>query len=251
MMLRNGTYPGVNHAFQTVTHVGHSFGSAQTFALVNMYPEISNGIVLSGFSINSSFVSSFMTGGNFMQANTNAPVRFGNTTAMMIQELVNASPLADYLTGVDLSVIPPGQGLPNGYLINNNIEALQLLFLYPGYFDPMLEVLGEQTKQPVTIGELLTLGAVPTMNNYAGPVLVINGNGDVPYCGGDCSATGNPMLPSIPAGVKMALPKVQASDFMAYVQPNTGHGINFHYNATAAYKIIQNFLSSKNLGSKY
>lgn len=42
--------------------------------------------------------------------------------------------------------------------------------------------------------------------------------------------------------MKMNFPK--AKSFDAYIQPTTGHGINFHYNATAAYDIIQNFFKS-------
>ena len=58
-------------------------------------------------------------------------------------------------------------------------------------------------------------------------------------------ATGDPALPSIPAVVGMAFPA--ASAFEAYIQPNTGHGINVHYNATAAYRIIQEFLDTHGL----
>ena len=61
-MLRNGTFPGFNQTFSKVVHVGHSFGSAQTYALASMYPNITDGIVLTGFSMNGSFVSSFAAG---------------------------------------------------------------------------------------------------------------------------------------------------------------------------------------------
>ena len=64
-MLRNGTFPNVNHTFTKVVHVGHSFGSAQTYSLANMYPNITDAIVLTGFSMNSSFVPFFAAGGNF------------------------------------------------------------------------------------------------------------------------------------------------------------------------------------------
>jgi pimeloyl-ACP methyl ester carboxylesterase len=74
-MLRNGTFPGVNHTFSKVVHVGHSFGSAQTYALVSMYPNITDGIVLTGFSMNESFVNPFIAGGNFQQADRNQPLR--------------------------------------------------------------------------------------------------------------------------------------------------------------------------------
>ena len=57
--------------------------------------------------------------------------------------------------------------------------------------------------------------------------------------------TGNPALASIPADVAAAFP--MASAFEAYIQPNTGHAINVHYNSTAAYMVIQNFLDTHGL----
>ena len=37
-LLINGSYPGVNHTFNAsdIVHVGHSFGSAQTYLLAEM-----------------------------------------------------------------------------------------------------------------------------------------------------------------------------------------------------------------------
>ena len=70
---------------------------------------------------------------------------------------------------------------------------------------------------------------------------------DLPFCGGNCFATGDPSLPSIPAAVAKSFPKVSSGNFTAYIQPNTGHGINAHYNATGAYDVIQTFLQSKGL----
>ena len=49
--------------------------------------------------------------------------------------------------------------------------------------------------------------------------------------------------------VKMNFPSVSESNFSSHIQPNTGHGINFHYNATGAYKVWLDFLGSKNLAS--
>jgi hypothetical protein len=45
----------------------------------------------------------------------------------------------------------------------------------------------------------------------------------------------------------MAFPA--ASAFEAYIQPNTGHGLNFHYNATAGYQVIQDFLGRNGLSA--
>lgn len=70
---------------------------------------------------------------------------------------------------------------------------------------------------------------------------------DLPYCGGNCLATGDPSVPSIPATAQKSFPNVPAADFEAYIQPNSGHGINFHYNATGAYDVISEFLLAKGL----
>ena len=243
MMLRTGQYPGVPQAFQKVVHVGHSFGSAQTFALASMYPTASDAIVLTGFSTNMSFSGLFLAGGNFMQANLVQPHRFGNCSG--------------------------GQDLLNGYLLSGNAAADQLLFLQPGYFDPMIAMAAEHTKQPVTVGELLTLGSAPMMNPYARPVLIVTGGmchpsmsgccgscgslvlaeNDVPFCGGKCLAMGDPSVASIPAAANMAFPSVDVTNFTAYIQPNTAHGINLHYNSTGAYKVIDHFIGSKGLAA--
>lgn len=71
---------------------------------------------------------------------------------------------------------------------------------------------------------------------------------DLPYCGSDCLATGG-AAPSIPSQVKMNFPNVADGNFSAVVQPNSGHGINLHYNATGAYAVMNDFLGSKGLAS--
>ena len=170
----------------------HSFGSAQTYSLVNMYPDISDGIVLTGFSMNASFVSLFQAGGDFVLANLNQPFRFGNasfavgdailssiasslnvsTTSMAVMNLINNYGLTDYIAGLQQR---QKVQYANGYLANSNANSNQYLFFLPGFFDGQLGFTGEATKQPVTVGELLTLGSAPMVNRYAGPVLVVTG----------------------------------------------------------------------------
>jgi pimeloyl-ACP methyl ester carboxylesterase len=178
MMLRDGSFPNVNFTFTKVVHVGHSFGSAQTYALANMYPNLTDGIILSGFSMNSSFTGYFLAGGNFQQANANQPLRFSNVTGAQVQGILSqyASPLVDYLAPLSFTGLPAPQNLPNGYLVSSNEEANKYLFFYPNYFSPDVLTVAEATKQPVTLGEILTLASLPMMNNYAGPVMVINGS---------------------------------------------------------------------------
>lgn len=208
-MARNGSFPGIRQKPQKIVHVGHSFGSVQTYALSAMYPNITDGIVLTGFSMNTSFGPYFVAGANFHQANT-----------------------------ILSSYYPPG------YLVSSNIVANEFLFFTPPYFDHNILAFAEQNKKPVTVGELLTLSSVPMQNPFTGPVLIITGSNDVPFCGGDCTNTGG-AAESIPAQGKMAFPAARA--FEAYIQPHTGHGINLHYNATGAYEVIAGFLKGNGL----
>lgn len=127
--------------------------------------------------MNASFVSLFVAGSNFQLARLNQPLKFGNTNGTQIQNLLAeyAEPLNSFLAPIDLSTLPEPQNLPNGYLISGNGEAGKYLFLKPKFYDPAIGTLAEQTKQPVTLGEALTLGSLVMQNAYAGPVMVITG----------------------------------------------------------------------------
>ena len=140
-----------------------------------MYPTISDGIVLTAFSMSSTFVGFFGAGANFEQAYLNQPFRFGNVSASAstMESLLNMYSLTDYLVGITSS--SPSLDYPAGYLTNANIGANQYLFFLPGFFDPGVLLVGEKTKQPVTVGELLTLTSGPMVNAYAGPVLIVTG----------------------------------------------------------------------------
>lgn len=139
---RDGTFPRAPK-YKKIVHVGHSFGSSQTYALSAMYPTLSDGVVLTGFSMNSSFVGEFILGGNFLQAALVAPERLG--------------------------------AYPRGYIADSDVEGILTQFLLPGYYSPPLLNIAFSTQQPATIGEILTLGSVPMTNTFAGPVLVIAG----------------------------------------------------------------------------
>lgn len=212
-MVRKGSFPGIHQKPEKVVHVGHSFGSGQTYALSAMYPDLSDAIVLTGFSLNSSFMPYFLTGANFQQAQSQGQIE------------------GDY---------------PPGYLVSSNINANHYLFFHAPNFDPDMLVFAEQSKKPVTVGELMTSASVPMQSGFTGPVLIITGSHDLPFCGGDCLNTGG-VTASIPAQGKMAFPKSKA--FEAYVQPETGHGLNMHYNATGGYDYIVGFLGENGVGA--
>lgn len=182
--------------------------------MTNKYPNHSDGIVLTGFSLNSTFSSIFLAGGNYQQMRLNHA----------------ASPKA---------FKQPGQNYSLGYLTSADVGNNQFQFFHPPNFDPKILAFAEMTKQPVTVGEFLTIASAPPESSFAGPVMMIAGSNDVPFCGGDCLATGGTTA-SIPAAAKKAFPS--AKSFDAFIQPNTGHGLNLHYNATAGYKQITDFL---------
>jgi len=151
--------------------------------------------VLTGFSLNASFLPFFAAGAGFVQANLNQPFRFGNASvgggtlvsapsasgvnlsSKAVQDMVNAYGLTGYAAGIS-----PRQQVPyvNGYLANKDDASQQYLFFQPKRFDTGILYAGEQSKQPVAVGELLTLGSIPMVNNYAGPVLIVTG------CKHDC-----------------------------------------------------------------
>lgn len=140
--LRQGEIPGISCKFDKVVHVGHSFGSIQSYSLVVLHPEASDGLVLTGFTQATSFVPDFLYGGNFVLAN-------------------GVASFADY---------------PDGYLAAGNPSGVQTNFFSPGDFSPDLLDLGYSSGQPVTVGELLTIGAQTAASNpLTGPVLVITG----------------------------------------------------------------------------
>jgi len=201
--------PGVSAKFNKVMHVGHSFGSELSYGLARDMPSLSSGLVLTGFSTNCTFLPNFEAGGNF----------------------------------VSVTTVPAlGSKYVARYLASSDQSAVQTDFFAPGMFDPAILTLAYQTSQPVSLAELLTTGgeAGGIATHLTGPVLVITGGRDLPYCGGNCLATGNPSLPSIPAAVQQSFPNT--SKFGAFVVPGAGHGLNLEYSKDTTYQHISQFL---------
>ncbi|KAI4177132.1 MAG: hypothetical protein LQ343_000614 [Gyalolechia ehrenbergii] len=279
IMLRNGTLPSVPQAFNKVVHVGHSFGSTLSVALAIMHPTASDGLILTGYSQNGSYLPTTVASWDSKLARLNQPLRFGNIsysavsealstlmpsasnltelanalsrfniTVGEVQEILQTTDIGDLFAGIEPSKLPKAADLPPGYLTWTDAGSNQFAFLLPEFFDPSILLSAEYSKFPYTLGELLTIGSGPYVApNFRGPVQIVTGRQDAVYCGGDCLATGDPALASIPAKSKMAFPA--ASAFEAYIQPNTAHGINLHYNSTGAYNVIQRFLKAQGLAS--
>jgi pimeloyl-ACP methyl ester carboxylesterase len=277
--LRAGSIAGISCTYKKVVHVGHSFGSVQSYWLSALYPDNTDGVVLTGYSGVGQFLSYIVAGWNLHSARLNQPFRFGNASATGVLALakqygvqgdivpgltallnkigvdVDTSEVWNYVGSTELNDLINGYNhtvfqydYPSGYFAHSDLTALQYAFLFPGQYDVGFAVEGEKTKQPVTAGELLTIGNAPKMSPFTGPVFVITGQHDVPFCGGNCYGMVEGInATTIPGSVAAAFPA--ASAFEAYIQPNTGHGLNFHYNATAGYQVIQDFLGRNGLSA--
>lgn len=207
VLLRQGKISGCEKAFKKVVHIGHSFGSVQSYALTVKYPTDSDGLGLTGFSQNATYIPYFGLGGNFVQANLN----------------------------------PALKGYVDGYLAAGDASAVQTNFFAPDQFDPKFLAYATKTGQPVTIGELLTIGIVSQpINKFAGPVLIITGERDIPFCGGNC-AIPVPPYPNVVAAAQKTLPN--AKNFKAVLVPKAGHGLNYDYSHPYTYQSINGYFA--------
>ncbi|USP82614.1 alpha beta-hydrolase [Curvularia clavata] len=277
LQLRKGKIYGIDRSFDKVIHVGHSFGSILSYWLSSKYPENTDGLILTGFSVAGQFLPYIVAGMNLHSARLNQPLRFGNASNHGLMKLAQKYSVEEnlaeglqkvlMLAGIDLDsdeawnqiatteILNLVNGYnktvhslnyPSGYMTTSSLAGLQYGFLQPDNYDIGLAVHGEETKQPVTVGELLTIGSSPSSSSFTGPVLVITGETDVPFCGGNCfGQIMGTNYSNIPEAVAQVFPS--ASAFQSHIQPNTAHGLNFHYNATAGYKVMQDFLANHGL----
>jgi pimeloyl-ACP methyl ester carboxylesterase len=142
-LARGGELHGVSHKFDKTVHLGHSFGSAMTYGLTAMYPNITDAIVLTGFSQVPQYMAYFALGGNF------APV--------------SDNPILAKQYAV-------------GYVAPKDSIGVHINFFGPCDFDPEVLKLATMTGQPAALGELLTLGSAPKTSDFAGPVMIITGS---------------------------------------------------------------------------
>ncbi|OAA74553.1 hypothetical protein LEL_08134 [Akanthomyces lecanii RCEF 1005] len=199
------------HRFTKKVHVGHSFGSAMTYSLSSRYPNITDAIVLTGFSQAPSYLGLFALGANF------APVA------------VNPTLKTKYTTG---------------YVAPRDSIGVHIDFFGPGDFSDDMLAYATEHGQPAALGELLTVGdGAAKPSSFAGAVQIITGEYDVPFCGGNCNMVMTGDAPNI---LEMSRPMFsKAKTFNATVVPGAGHGLNFGYSHTVTYKGILDFLKQE------
>ena len=205
-LLRTGGFS--DQTFKHVVGVGHSFGSSQTLGISAQYPKDFDAVVLTSFSTSTSGMPPAFAAADLTIASQAVPLRFAN--------------------------------LPNGYLTSGTIIGAQFFFFRAPYFDPALLNLCEDTKQPLTLGEYLANGSFFTVaTNFTGPVDVVNGEHDLPNCDGNCYLPHNLAEAAIPAFYPNA-----AKGSSYFIAPGSGHFLNYHYVAGAAYEHIHEFIKN-------
>ncbi|KZP10712.1 alpha beta-hydrolase [Athelia psychrophila] len=203
-MLRNGDIGG--QKFSKVVGVGHSYGSIQVQALSATLPSALDGIILQGFSVNSTALPVFSAGGVYSIATEVFPDRFSKSE------------------------------LTNGYLVSLAPQTNQFNFYYfPAYTQAAFEY-ARAREQPVSQAVLITLNdIIQPATSFKGPVHVVTGAKDFVFCLGNCYA--------VPAGSgkESLLDYVQSlypvtSKFSTYIPADTGHAANQHISAPETYK---------------
>ena len=82
-----------------------------------------------------------------------------------------------------------------------------------------------------------------TAEEFTGPVHVVTGAQDMPFCLRNCYAVPpDAKYPSIPAYVQDMYPKTR--NFSVYIPANTGHAVNQHYSAPDVYLEMLAFVDS-------
>jgi pimeloyl-ACP methyl ester carboxylesterase len=210
--LRAGSIQGISR-FEKVIHVGHSFGSILSYALTRDMPDISDALVLTGYAGNGTFIPYFLLGGNFVSVTTTS--------------------LSNYSAGYFACGNP--SGVQTNFFARDNFNQDILPFAY-------------RTAQPVTVGELLTIGSIGAgVNRFSKPVMIITGDRDLPFCGGNCSATG---------GAGSSIPAIAAQASFPNTTPTVnmieggGHALNMDNSHKQVYRTINDWLDSQGFGNR-
>lgn len=145
VLLREGTLSKFSGATipvpSKIVHVGHSFGSAITNAVIAALPTMSNGAILTGFSTTAEYGLQFAISSNFYIASEHDPEKFGE------------------------------YNFSKGYLTWGDALANQYSFFHAPGFDPEVLYHAETGKQPFGVSEPLQAIATKAPA-FTGPVLV-------------------------------------------------------------------------------
>lgn len=222
LMARNGTlysfaghtqpFDPVFNALETpskIVHVGHSFGSFLTSALIAKYPSLTDGAIITGY-----FYGKYL----------GAP----GMASWGVDFAATSSPPFNRSSGY---VVCQKTGIQNLFFGGNPDTAFTL---------EMLDY-GDSLKQPVPIGELASAFHIIGLQGpgLKAPVQFMLAEFDFYICDGDCKGAYNLQ------DLKDTYPNAAVVE--AYIQPNTGHAFPLHNNATAGYQVTFDFLDRNDL----
>ncbi|KAK5710027.1 hypothetical protein LTR17_019248 [Elasticomyces elasticus] len=208
---------GPTIAFDKIIHVGHSMGSIVTYALISLYPNASDAVILTGFLVSSQVFNGRTTAGGREYAPENDPKLFANHSSGYV---VIGTPLA----------------FQTGFFSNRTNETTNIGGFKQEFLNYAFSVRQPESVVEMGSGVTLVLGN-PTAPQFTGPVQIVLGEFDFIVCRGDCKGTYNM------TDVENMFPV--AKDVSVHLQPGTGHGLPLHNNATLGFKASLDWLSSQ------
>ncbi|OQN96481.1 hypothetical protein B0A48_17537 [Cryoendolithus antarcticus] len=193
-----------------VIHIGHSFGSVLTSSFLANYAKLSDGAIITGYLLGLDLASA-------------------GSTSWSLEYAATANPPYDRGSGY---VVAKNDGIQNVFFGGNITTA----------YTPALFEYGNAIKQPVPIGEIASSWRI--LNNFAPnftkPIQFLLPEKDFYICRGDCVGLTN-------ATDLRATTYPNASAIEVVIQPNTGHALPLHNNATAGFQLTFDFLKSNGL----
>ncbi|KAK5189851.1 hypothetical protein LTR99_006354 [Exophiala xenobiotica] len=223
LMARNGTLysfagkaqPANDPVFNALTrpskvvHVGHSFGSFLTSALLAKYPSLTDGAIITGYFY-----------GKYLRA--------PGMGSWGVDFAAASSPPFSRSSGY---VVCQKSGIQNLFFGGNPDTA----------FTPEMLDYGDSLKQPVPIGELASAFHIIGLQGpgLKAPVQFMLAEFDFYICDGDCKGAYDLK------DLKGTYPNAAVVE--DYIQPNTGHAFTLHNNATAGYQVTFDFLDRNRL----
>jgi pimeloyl-ACP methyl ester carboxylesterase len=192
-----------------VVHVGHSFGSFLTSAFISKYGPLSDGAVITGYLLTENLASA-------------------GSTSFSVEYAATGSPRFDRSSGY---VVCKPNGIQNIFFGGNPKTA----------FTKELLNYGVEIKQPVPIGEFASAFSLIGLPgpSFKAPVQFLLPEFDFYICRGDCNGLADLDV------LKQFYPG--ATKIEVALQPNTGHALPLHNNATAGFQLAFDFLGRNGL----
>lgn len=192
-----------------VVHIGHSFGSVLTSAFIATYSDLTDGAIITGF---------------------------------VLTKILGSSGSVSWAVEYPATGCPKFQR-PEGYVVSQKVGIQNLFFAGDPKtaYTPELLDYGVSLKQPAPVGEFASAFNILGRNasDFALPVQFLLPEFDFYICRGDCK--------NLTTKEELALTYPKATDIDLVIQPNTGHALPLHNNATAGFQLTFDFLKKHGL----